>query len=118
MDFLIAQGMRVDWSIPVGTIALVVVQFVVGIIGLMRAFAAIERSIDARFNKMEIVMNAMRDGDMREMQGRITRLETGADEWTKALRERTHEHSNQINVLTLEIDRLKRPGSYERRETT
>lgn len=108
--------MHVDWSIPVGTIVLVIVQFVVGIIGLMRAFAAIERSIESRFNQMEKTMAALKDGDLRELQGRIGRLEAGADEWTKALRERTHEHSNQINELMLEIDRLKRPERFNSRK--
>jgi uncharacterized protein Yka (UPF0111/DUF47 family) len=87
-------------------------QFVVGIIGLMRALSAIEKSIDARFTEMKLVINAMKDGDMRELQGRISRLELGADEWTKALRERTHEHAGLINALTLEVDRLKRPERY------
>lgn len=115
LPWLLAQGMKVDWSIPIGTIMLVVVQFIVGIFGLMRSFNAIEKSIDQRFSKMELVMNAMKEGDMRDMQGRIARLESGQDEWTKALRERTHEHTNQINVLMLEIDRLKRPGHYQRK---
>lgn len=108
--------MHVDWSIPVGTILLVIVQFVVGIIGLMRAFAAIERSIDSRFTQMEKVMAALKDGDMRELQGRVARLEAGADEWTKVLRERTHEHANMIGKMELEIDRLKRPERYASRK--
>lgn len=106
--------MHIDWSIPVGTIVLVVVQFVVGIVGIMRALSLIERSIDTRFNDMKIVLNTFKEGDIRDLQGRLTRLETGADEWTKALRERTHEHANQINALVLKIDRLERPGTVSK----
>jgi len=108
--------MHIEWNIPVGTIILVGIQFLAGIIGMMRAFAAIEKSIDSRFNEMKLTVAGLKEGDMRELQGRISRLETGADEWTKTLRERTHEHTNQINVLMLDIDRLKRPERYRRAE--
>ena len=107
--------MHLDWTIPVGTIILLAVQFVGGLIAIMRAFASIERSIDTRFNEMTLKLNTFKEGDLRDIMSRLSRLETGQDEWTKTLRERTHDHANQLNMLTLEIDRLKRPGSYERR---
>jgi hypothetical protein len=108
--------MHINWDIPIGTIALFAAQFVFGTVALMRALSAIEKSIDGRFNKMELVMSSLKDGDIRSLQERINRLEAGADEWTKTLRERTHDHNEKINVLTLEVDRLKRPERYPRAE--
>jgi hypothetical protein len=107
--------MHLDWSLPIGTIILFGVQFVVGLIAIMRALSSIERSIDTRFGDIKLAMNTFKEGDIRDLQGRLTRLEMGSDEWTKALRERTHEHANEINVLKLKIDRLERPGTYGRR---
>ncbi len=46
---------------------------------------------------------------VKEMGFRVGTLETGQDEWTKTLRERTHELSVQVNVLVLKVDRLERP---------
>jgi hypothetical protein len=105
---------HLDWSIPIGTVFLVAVQFVVGIVGIMRAFAAIERSIDRRFGEMSLALNTFKEGDIRELQGRLVRLETGQDEWTKALRQRTHDHANEITGMKLKIDRLERPERYRR----
>lgn len=107
-------ALAVDWTIPVSTIIVLAVQFAGGLIAIMRAFASIERSIDARFNEMTLKLNTFKEGDLRDVMSRLTRLETGADEWTKALRERTHDHSNQLNAMALEIDRLKRPDRYRR----
>lgn len=107
--------MHLDWSLPIGTLILFGLQFVVGLIAILRTAASIERSIDSRFAKIELVMNTFKEGDIRDLQGRLSRLETGSDEWTKALRERTHEHANEIQVMKLKIDRLERPGTYMRR---
>lgn len=106
--------MHVDWSIPIGTIVLVVGQFLAMAVGLFRALAAVERSIDLRFNDILLKLNTFKEGDIRDLQGRLTRLEAGADEWTKALRERTHLHANEINALKLQVDRLERPDRYHR----
>lgn len=108
--------MRLDWSIPIGTIILLAVQFIAGLIAVMRAFSSIERSIDGRFNEMKLTLNTFKEGDIRDLGGRLARLETGQDEWTKALRQRTHDHANELNKLMLEIDRLKRPERYDRRQ--
>ena len=104
--------MHLDWSVPIGTVLLIAVQFIAGVVGILRAFAAIERSIEARFNRMDLALNTFKEGDIRELQGRLVRLESGQDEWTKALRIRTHEHSNEINVIKMQLDRLERPGHY------
>jgi hypothetical protein len=108
--------MHIDWSIPIGTVLLVAAQFVVGIVGLMRAFAAIEKSIDKRFSEMQLALNTFKEGDIRDVVGRLLRLESGQDEWTKALRARTHDQGNDINAMRLQIDRLERPERYGRRD--
>ena len=106
--------MHLDWSIPIGTVFLVAVQFVVGIVGIMRAFGAIERSIDRRFSEIALALNTFKEGDLRELQSRLMRLENGQDEWTKALRERTHEHATMLTAMSLKIDRLERPAHWRR----
>jgi hypothetical protein len=108
--------MHLDWSIPIGTVFLFGVQFLAGVVAIMRAFAAIERSIDGRFNEMKLSLNTFKEGDIRDLQGRMTRFELGADEWTKELRERTHLHANMLAGLTLKVDRLERPERYDRRK--
>jgi hypothetical protein len=106
--------MHLDWSLPIGTIILFGVQFVGGLVTVMRALAAIEKSIDARFAEIKLTLTTFKEGDIRDLQGRLTRLETGSDEWTKALRERTHEHANEINAMKMKIDRLERPDRHGR----
>lgn len=117
MDAVIAQSMAIDWKVPIGTILLFGLQFIGGLIAVMRALARIERSIDTRFQHFELALNTFKVGDLQTLQTSVTRLETGADEWTKALRERTHDLSNKVNDLVLRVDRLERPERYERRKT-
>lgn len=109
--------MHLNWEIPIGTIAMFGLQFVIGLVAILRAFAALEQSIDTRFNQISLELNTFKEGDIRDVQGRITRLEMGADEWTKVLRLRTDEHSKDLNDIRLKIDRLERPERYERRST-
>ncbi len=47
---------------------------------------------------------------IRDLGARVATLETGQDEWTKNLRERTHDLSKQVQVLVLKVDRLERPA--------
>lgn len=70
--------------------------------------------IDDHFTKIASQIGELMQGDVRELKLRITRLEQGQDEWTKALRARTHDHSNEINTIKLKIDRLERPDRYHR----
>jgi len=91
------------------------VQFVVGIVVVMRALAAIEHSINRRFAEMTLKLNTFEIGDLRELKTSVKRLESGQDEWTKTLRERTHELVNEVNVLKIKVDRLERPEGYQRR---
>ena len=48
---------------------------------------------------------------IKDIGFRVGTLETGQDEWTKTLRERTHELSILVNQLVLKVDRLERPGT-------
>jgi hypothetical protein len=48
-----------------------------------------------------------------DLSHRIVKLESGQDEWTKTLRDRTHELANSLQVLALKIDRLERPRGPE-----
>jgi uncharacterized protein YicC (UPF0701 family) len=47
--------------------------------------------------------------NVREVGQRVGTLEAGQDEWTKTLRDRTHELSKQVNELVIKVDRLERP---------
>lgn len=104
--------MQLDWSIPIGTVILIGVQFVAGIVAMLRAFAAIDKSIDFRFNKMELTLNTFKEGDIRELRNSVSQIQSGQDEWTQTLRKRTHDLTNEVNTLKLKVDRLERPGHY------
>lgn len=47
-----------------------------------------------------------------DLTHRVTTLESGQDEWTKSLRNRTHQIASELQVLVLKVDRLERPGHY------
>lgn len=46
---------------------------------------------------------------VKDLTHRVSTLESGQDEWTKSLRQRTHELANDLNSLVLKVDRLERP---------
>ena len=50
------------------------------------------------------------EAEVKELVRRVATLETGQDEWTRTLRERTHDLSNHVNSLVLKVDRLERPA--------
>lgn len=52
------------------------------------------------------------ESNIRELSHRVGTLESGQDEWTQALRKRTHELAEQLHVLALKVDRLERPAGY------
>lgn len=110
--------MRLDWTIPITTLVILAIQMVVGTWVAARALRAIERGIDDRFNAFGMLLNTFKEGDLRELKTSVTRLECGQDEWTKALRERTHDLANYVNALTLRVDRLERPDRHDRRDDT
>lgn len=47
---------------------------------------------------------------VKDLAHRVSTLEAGQDEWTKALRARTHELANQLQGVAIRLDRLERPG--------
>jgi hypothetical protein len=51
---------------------------------------------------------------VEDLATRVQRLETGQDEWTKTLRERTHELAGKLQALALKVDRLERPPREHR----
>ena len=42
-----------------------------------------------------------------DLTHRVTRLESGRDEWTKELRDRTHDLAVKLDVVVLKVDRLE-----------
>lgn len=63
-------------------------------------------------NDMMLRINKV-DSMVEDISHRVTKLEGGQDEWTKALRERTHELAGHMQALALKVDRLERPGKQE-----
>jgi hypothetical protein len=49
---------------------------------------------------------------INDLTHRVATLESGQDEWTKSLRERTHELANDVHTLVLKVDRLERPKQH------
>lgn len=104
--------MTFDWNVPIGTVILLGIQMIGLAIALAKIFTSVQNTITAKFAHIELVLNTFREGDLRELKGSVTRLETGQDEWTKALRERTHELASTTTNLLLRVDRLERPERY------
>lgn len=52
------------------------------------------------------------DTCVKDLTRRVGTLEAGQDEWTKTLRDRTHELSNHLQALVLKVDRLERPTAH------
>ncbi len=69
-----------------------------------------ERISEALTMKESVMLTiATVQGAVNDLMHRIGTLESGQDEWTKSLRSRTHDLSEQINTLVLKVDRLERP---------
>lgn len=66
----------------------------------------------------EQVMGAVNNANslIHDLTHRINTLEGGQDEWTKALRDRTHALSNEVQALVLKVDRLERPNKYQEKK--
>ena len=99
--------MHVDWTVPLGTLGLLVLQFIGCIVAVLRMVAALERAIDNRFADIKLLLNTLTEGDIRELRNRLTKLESGQDEWTRALRQRTHDLADGMQTMVLKIDRLE-----------
>ncbi len=65
-------------------------------------------SINESFSKIALQINTILEGDVRELQARVQRLESGQDEWTKTLRGRTHELGDHVNALRLDVELMKK----------
>lgn len=52
------------------------------------------------------------DTAVKDLSNRVTKLEGGQDEWTKSLRQRTHELADHLQTLVLKVDRLERPAKH------
>lgn len=65
-------------------------------------------TMNESFKEVGLQINTILQGDVRELRGRIERLESGQDEWTKELRQRTHDLGGKVDKLGFEIEMLKR----------
>lgn len=106
--------MNFNWNIPIGTAILIAAQFVGGVFILMKVWSSIQHVIESRFQQFELMLNTFKEGDIRELRGDIKTLKTGQDDWTKELRQRTHDLSTEVQLHKMKIDRLERPDRYVR----
>lgn len=65
------------------------------------------QSTNESFSKIGLQINTILEGDVRELREQVRRLETGQDEWTKTLRQRTHDLADEQNKMRLEFELLK-----------
>lgn len=70
-------------------------------------FVGLDRSLDTKFSSLALQINTILEGDIREIRGRISALEADQNEWIKALRERVHILSNDMNAILIRVDRLE-----------
>lgn len=56
-----------------------------------------------------LTMVADVEASVKDMGHRVAALESGQDEWTKTLRQRTHDLAAALQALVLKVDRLERP---------
>lgn len=117
--------MTFDWTISFGTVLLGLGQLVI-LVGAYYGLKAdnqnlasalalqmltekterISAAVQLKADFMQLL--AAMDVAVKDLTHRVGTLEAGQDEWTKALRKRTHELANDINKLVLKVDRLER----------
>ena len=61
----------------------------------------------SNFQQVGLQINTILEGHVRELQSRVTRLESGQDEWTKELRQRTHDIGGEVDRLKFSMELLK-----------
>lgn len=117
--------MTFDWTVGVGTLMAIGVQIVLMIgayYGLKADNAALASNLalaiitektdrqsahaSLKFELINMVTSI--DTAVKELSHRVGTLECGQDEWTKALRKRTHDLANDINALVLKLALLER----------
>lgn len=64
-------------------------------------------TMNESFKLVGLQINTILEGDIRELKARVTRLESGQDEWSKELRQRTHDLSGKVDALGFEIALMK-----------
>lgn len=57
------------------------------------------------------------EGYVNDLTHRVTTLESGQDEWTKALRERTHALANDVQTLVVKVAVLEQKQAKNREGT-
>lgn len=131
-----ARTLTFDWTISIGTVAMLLGQLVM-LVGAYYGLKAdnqrtaakseawykelastmalqmltertdrVSASVTLKADLMALI--AAMDAAVRDLTTRVGTLESGQDEWTKALRQRTHDLAEHINKLVLKIDRLER----------
>ncbi len=63
--------------------------------------------VSGQFQLMTLQINKILAGDVIELRERLGKIESGQDEWTKELRERTHQIGNMVEKQGYEIELLK-----------
>lgn len=105
---MIIQG----WMLGIAMFGLLL-NFVAQLIVVLRAYWGIMSAIEAKFTEIGLRINTMLEGDIRELRGRIVKLEEGQSEWIHSLRTRTHDLSEKLQVMVLKVDRLERGPAKE-----
>lgn len=105
-----------DLTVTLGNVLTILAFVVTGFVayfGQQRSvdaqFAFLKESVDVKFSALALQINTILEGDIRELRARVKDLETGHNEWTHALRDRTHKLADEMGALVLKVDRLERP---------
>jgi len=67
---------------------------------------SVKNDLTAMLGKIETYVN--------DLTHRVTTLESGQDEWTKSLRQRTHDLASDVQSLVLKVALLERSHSHKR----
>lgn len=116
-----------EWTVTLGSI-ITVLGFV---ISMVAGYYAMQRDVDHRFSDLkahtdarasDLAVNTAADfaamnlrlekifeGDIREIRGRTAVLEVRHDTLLADMIERSHKANDLINTLVLKVDRLERP---------
>lgn len=108
--------MNFDWSITFGHV-LTIIGFVLTMIVAYystqrdtdRKFGDVIRTVDERFGVLNVRLEKIFEGDIRELKTRAVLLEERHELLMKDVVERSHEIKNLVNTLVLKVDRLERP---------
>lgn len=64
-------------------------------------------TIRGDFKLITLQINTILEEDVKELRLRLGKIESGQDEWTKKLRDRTHALGNSLEKLGYEVELLK-----------